>query len=246
MILSKMPGTPLPKRLLRPFKYYEGFKLDNKQYVLVAGNDKKILLAFPGVVFAVITFGAILGWSATKDSTALYIGLTAFIISILFFVVSKKLKPSKFKIFDREHGTVTIPHPFKSKPRYHAPWTEFAGRIMLTPTNAGTPRHELHLFHIPSGKGNFICSSAYEVDLVLSVWSFLVQYMTKDEPLPNVPDLKSYGHTTDGLGTVEEWLKISNRPGFIDPYYAWLDEVKAEPELDEVNAEIEKRVLSSR
>jgi hypothetical protein len=36
---------------------------------------------------------------------------------------------------------------------------------------------------------------------------------------------------------------LENSKGFVDPYYTWLAEVKANPELDEVNYLIEQRVL---
>ena len=46
------------------------------------------------------------------------------------------------------------------------------------------------------------------------------------------------------MGTWQDWETIKRSKHFEDPNYAWLSELKDNPELDEVNAVIVKRVLS--
>jgi len=254
MVLSKMPGTPLPKRLLRPFNYYESAYLDDKQYKLPSGHDKKEFFAVIWILPAVVFIGfllILLGVISTGDTKywfdhntnfiPLFVG--SFLLTAIIYVLSKVVKNKKFTVFDRENGMVTIPRVFLPGPRLYVPWEEFTGRVILTSSYVGAARHELLLMHIPSCKGWFLDASILDVYSVLGFWSFLVQYMDKTKPLPNVPPLRQYGDVYDGLGSWKDWEMLENSKGFVDPYYTWLAEVKANPELDEVNYLIEQRVL---
>jgi hypothetical protein len=53
-LLYKLPGKPLPKRLLRPFSYGEPVSIDDKQYVILGLGDRvgvvEFLMAFPYVI----------------------------------------------------------------------------------------------------------------------------------------------------------------------------------------------------
>lgn len=254
MVLSKMPGTPLPKRLLRPFTYYKSNDLDDKQYKIVVGHDKKEVFAVIWLLPAVVVFGGLLvligvvydGPDTWFDDNPYFLPIFIFsvILTIIIKFASKKMKPKKFTIFDRENGMITIPSVFLPRPRLYRPWEEFTGRVILTSSSVGAPRHELLLMHIPSSKGWFLDASILDVDSVLGFWSFLVQYMDTSKPLPDVPELTQYGEVSNGLGTWKEWEEQGKRKGFTDPYYDWLSEVKAKPELDEVNYLIEQRALS--
>jgi hypothetical protein len=50
----KLPGKPLPKRLLRPFSYGEPVSIDDKQYVILGLGDRvgivTGLMIFPYVI----------------------------------------------------------------------------------------------------------------------------------------------------------------------------------------------------
>ena len=244
-VLSKMPGIPLPKRILRPFSYYENVKLDDKQYVLVAGHDKKELLAVLIVIPGVLAFGSIVFLLATdfQESVYFYALIFSILLAVSLKLLSKRIKPKKFTVFDREKGMVTIPRVFLPGPRLYAPWSEFTGRIILTSSSVGAARHELLLMHIPSSKGWFLDASILDVYGLLGYWSFLVQYMDKSQPLPDVADLSKYGETSAPLGYWKDWETLERSKGFSDPYYEWQAEVKQNPELDEVNHFIEQRVL---
>jgi len=146
-MLSKMPGIPLPKRVLRPFSYYENVRLDDKQYKLVAGHDKKevslVFMLLP-ILYAI---WALIIWLADAETQYLIKSLVALSIVALMYIAGKKLKPKKFTVFDREKATVSIPRVFLPGPRVHAPWEDFAGRIILTSSSVGAPRHELLTIH---------------------------------------------------------------------------------------------------
>lgn len=242
-VLSKMPGIPLPKRILRPFSYYENIQLDDKQYVLVAGHDKKEVLRVIFIAPVLYAIWALIIWLVESETEYLIKALIALGIAAFMYLAGKKLKPKKFTVFDREKGMVTIPRVFLPGPRLYAPWSEFTGRIILTSSSVGAARHELLLMHIPSSKGWFLDASILDVYGLLGYWSFLVQYMDKSQPLPDVADLSKYGETSAPLGYWKDWETLERSKGFSDPYYEWQAEVKQNPELDEVNHFIEQRVL---
>ena len=75
MARFKLPGKPLPKRLLRPFIYEEPISIDDKQLVIPGLGDRVgvviFLMAFPyvvalgsGVIVAISWFfGKVTKWS---------------------------------------------------------------------------------------------------------------------------------------------------------------------------------------
>jgi hypothetical protein len=52
--LYKLPGNPLPKRLLRPFSYGEAVSINDKQYVILGLGDRvgvvRGFMIFPYVI----------------------------------------------------------------------------------------------------------------------------------------------------------------------------------------------------
>jgi hypothetical protein len=68
----------------------------------------------------------------------------------------------------------------------------------------------------------------------------LAMPLDKDGLLPDVVDLQNNPNKTQGLGSWDAWEKGEGRQGQADPYYEWFAELKANPVLDALNAEIER------
>jgi hypothetical protein len=248
----KIPGKHLPKQIMRPFSLpVASHSLDEKQLALVAEGDKRNWVnMLRGFAYAT-TFGAsgivVISWLSGKvdqwsdfDVPIPEIAVIAFVLSILFKLIENKLQPTRFIIFDRNKGTVSFPLALTSGGgRATLPWCEMAGRLSLGPTVAGETHHLLILVHINTGQGPILDDWMFGIDHPLGVWSFIVQYMNKDGPLPDVTDLHHCANTTPGLGTWDAWEKGEGRQGQVDPYYEWLAELNEDPSLDEVNARIE-------
>jgi hypothetical protein len=94
----------------------------------------------------------------------------------------------------------------------------------------GLMRPTLRLIH-PSA-GSFVIVEGAEYDLPLGYWSFLIQYMDKKKPLPDVPFLEKYPNKEPGLGDYESWKEKLKKDEIVDPYAVWLYELSQHPEWD--------------
>jgi hypothetical protein len=239
----KIPGKHLPKQIMRPFSLpVASHSLDEKQLVLVAEGDKRNWVNMLRGFAYVTCGGATLGWIATQfqEPIALSVAVIALVVSFALKHLENKLKPTRFIIFDRNKGTVSFPLALTSGGgRATLPWNEMAGRLSLGPTVAGETHHLLILVHINTGQGPILDDWMFGIDHPLGVWSFIVQYMDKNGPLPDVADLHHCANRTLGLGTWDAWEKGEGRQGQVDPYYEWLAELNEDPSLDEVNVRIE-------
>jgi hypothetical protein len=246
----KLPGKPLPKRLLRPFVYGEPVSIDDKQYVILGLGDRvgvvEFLMAFPyvislggGVIIAISWFSQkVTSWS-DFDIPLPEITLIALIIGVAMHYASKQMKHNQFTVFDRDKGLVSFPKGLFSNEVTEGPWEDWSARLWIQSTSVGAPQQTLSLVYLPTGRMGMLTASISGVDSVLGYWSFLVQYMDKDGLLPDVAKLKDYPNRTKGLGTWKEWEEKERTIGYSDPYYEWLAELNEDPSLDEFNAHIE-------
>ncbi|RFA29870.1 hypothetical protein CAI21_08530 [Alkalilimnicola ehrlichii] len=92
-------------------------------------------------------------------------------------------------------------------------------------TGAGNNEDQIVLMHLERKQMCVLDSSAGGPDRPLAIWSFLVQYMDKDGPLPDVPALAEYPNRTPGLGSWDEWKKGALR----DPFLSWKAEWNSMP-----------------
>lgn len=236
----KLVGKPLPKRLLRPFFYREPFSLDDERYVVVSSLDgSTYVFVLMGIMY-VVAAGAGLGSviSRFREPVAIAVTVIALVIALALHYRFRTMEPRKFAVFDRKGGTVQLPCGVFSKKVIEAPWHEWSGRLWLESSSTGVGRHILSLVHLPSYRLWELHNDVINTDSLLGIWSFLVQYMDKEGPLPDVSELEAYHNRTKGLGTWKEWEESYRGP---DPYRQWLAELKANPELDIFNTEVEKR-----
>lgn len=153
---------------------------------------------------------------------------------------SKSVKPTRFIIFDREHGTVTWPKWVWTDKIYIFPFNEIEGRLAKSANRYGAPLFQLWLHHPPTRTLKMLEEAgAGGVDSPLGHWSFLVQFMDKNLPLPSVQGLEKY-QTTDGLYSYRDWAEKNIAGSNQDPYVLWKIELDERPDLDS-NYEVVKR-----
>jgi hypothetical protein len=229
----RIPGTILPKRWLRPYFYDHPYRIDDKQYVIASISSLKDGLHFVYGSLYIIAGGAALGWSATRfqDLIALSVVLICLVIAIPLHKYGKTLKRNRFEIFDRERGVYHWEYGwFKLKYR-EIPFWKCEGYLVSAPNHMGLMRHMLFLQR-PKGKSGIMLIEGTDYDLPLGFWSFLIQYMDKSKPLPDIPSLKEYPDRDPGLGDFKTWRKKVAKGEIIDPYVAWMAELNKHPEWD--------------
>jgi hypothetical protein len=161
----------------------------------------------------------------------LIIGFIALALGGLMHYLSRRLKPRRFVVFDRERGV------YREPGGEEYPWSEVGARIGVGGSITGATNHMLFLTYKEDPLYT-VDATHSGIDMPLGIWSFLVQYMDKDAPLPDVPQLAQYPNRTSGLGGWKEWEERHKTCYDPDPYYEWLSELRLNPELDEANARI--------
>jgi hypothetical protein len=231
----KINGDLLPKRILRPYWLLPPVRMDDKQYVYPDGDDRKDLLNMVYGFAYLIAAGASLGWIVTgfTETTALLVTLICLTIALPIHSYDQKLKYNQYMTFDRERGVVRIEMGVFKKKIIERSFHECEGRLHRQ-AHVIMMHFALYLEH-PDGFGGFKLLSTGTIDEPLGFWSFLVQYMDKSKPLPDIPLLENYPDREPGFGSHEDWKKLEKQPDFIDPFALWLAELEQHPEWDKLN-----------
>jgi hypothetical protein len=111
------------------------------------------------------------------------------------------MKHNQFTVFDREKGTISFPKGMFQKGTLEGLWEDWSARLWVQSTSVGAAQHTLSRVHLPTGLMGMLTASLAGIDTPLGYWSFLVQYMDKEGPLPDVPKLRDYPNRTSGLGS---------------------------------------------
>jgi hypothetical protein len=229
----RIEGKILPKhRLLRPFYHEYPKRLDDKKYVIPSLSSLKGGLHFFYGGLYMIAGTAVVGWTATsfREEIALWVVLCCLAIAIPAHIYGRNLKQDRFITYDRERGVVRLEYGWFRLKYREIPFWESEGYLVNSPNHMGLMRPTLHLQH-PS-KGSFVIVEGAEYDLPLGYWSFLIQYMDKSKPMPDVPWLEDYPNKEPGLGDYESWKEKLKKDEIVDPYAVWLTELALHPEWD--------------
>lgn len=225
-------GTLLPKRVVRPYWSPAMVSIDDKRMVLEGIGKKDGLQMLSGLCL-VIGGSILLLWfiSNTGFSIDFYVAMAFLAFSLIFYVWYKRTPVSWYKYFERDTGIFETRQGFTRK-RYRVNFHECDGRLSTRPTYAGSVNYSLGLACPGTGGFHLLELSASNTDILLGYWSFLVQYMDKSKPLPDVKKLSDYPNRDPGLGSWQEWEEKEKQIDFTDPYIEWLRELESNPKLD--------------
>jgi len=228
----RIPGKILPKRLLRPYFYDHPYRIDDKQYVIASISSLKDGLHFVyGSLYLIAGGAAFLGWAAQGDFPQLfYISAIALAIALPLHKYGKTLKRDRFRTYDREKGTIRREYGWFKLKYHEMTFWESEAYLVSGSNQMGLMRHMLFLFH-PSGQ-SFLVTEGADYDWPLGYWSFLLQYMDKSKPLPDILSLKKYPGKEPGLGDWKTWRKKIAKREVIDPYLVWEAQLAKHPEWD--------------
>jgi hypothetical protein len=226
------PGILLPKRVVRPFWPPATVSIDDKRMVL-EGIGKRDFLSLLSGLSLVIGGSILLVWflSNTGFSTDFFVAIAFLIFSIIFYFWYKHTPVSWYKYFERDTGVFETRVGFTNK-RYRMNFSECEGRLNTRPTYVGSINYSLYIDCPGIGGFHLMELSASSTDILLGYWSFLVQYMDKTKPLPDVKKLSDYPNLEPGLGSWQDWEEREKQLDFEDPYIDWLRELELNPKLD--------------
>ncbi|MEJ2267392.1 MAG: hypothetical protein P8X95_28530 [Anaerolineales bacterium] len=228
----RIPGTILPKRWLRPYFYDHPYRIDDKQYVIASISSLKDGLHFVYGSLYLLAGGVALEWAATlfRGEFEPWMILICLVIAIPLQKYGKTLKRDRFDIYDREKGTVRREYGWFKRKYHEMTFWDSEAYLVSGSNHMGLMRHMLFLFH-PSGQ-SFMVTEGADYDWPLGYWSFLLQYMDKNKPLPDILSLKKYPDKEPGLGDWKSWKEKIAKREVIDPYLVWETQLAKHPEWD--------------
>jgi hypothetical protein len=228
----RIPGTILPKRWLRPYFYDHPYRIDDKQYVIASISSLKDGLHFVYGSLYLLAGGIALEWAATlfRGEFEPWLILICLVISLPLHKYGKTLKRDRFDIYDREKGTVRREYGWFKRKYHETPFWESEAYLVSAPNHMGLMRHMLLIKH--PNKGSFMVTEGADSDWPLGYWSFLIQYMDKSKPLPDILSLKHYPNREPGLGDWKSWRNKQEKGAITDPYAVWLAQLQKHPEWD--------------
>jgi hypothetical protein len=228
-------GILLPKRVVRPFWTPAMVSIDDKRMVL-EGIGKRDFLSLLSGLCLVIGGSVFLVWfiANTGISIDFYVALAFLALSLIFYLWYKRTPVSWYKYFERDTGIFETRQGFTNK-RYRMNFSECEARLSTRPTYVGSINYSLNIICPGTGGFHLMEVSASSTDILLGYWSFLVQYMDKSKPLPDVKALSDYSNLEPGLGSWQDWEEKEKEIDFVDPYIEWLRELELNPYLDLAN-----------
>jgi hypothetical protein len=156
------------------------------------------------------------------------------VVGIILHIIARRTPVSWYSYFERDMGYYETRVGFLRK-RRRVLFKECEGRLVTGASYIGTVHY--HLFLDCPGVGSYLLMTqpASGADDLLGYWSFLVQYMDKKKPLPDIKALEAYPNREPGLGSRQEWEEKKNAPDFVDPYAEWQIQLKHNPQWDLAN-----------
>ena len=236
--MDKFGLKKLPREIVRPFSICGGDYIDDKELRIAPSWGMGMWLYILRNFAYLIAFMGLAGGVALPRSFAepevipmmVGGGVVGIILHIAFYLI-----PKRQAVFDRATGMVRTPnHPLIRKKATETPFEEWEAVTTFHYTQIGAPTHRIFIRNTRIPYVVLVGQTA-TFDEILGMWSFLLQYMKSDAPLPDVPDLEQYPNRTKGLGTWEEWKWKSRLPDFVDPYEvakARMEREQAEKESD--------------
>jgi hypothetical protein len=209
----------LPQTIMRPFWHPETIKLDDRQFCMRLDEDRPWLIA---MLMLVMSF-ALLGLASIRffeifnayNQQQIYgekfyvevaIAGGLLVGSLLGFYLFYRINQRRFICFRRETRSIF----YSSRgliPKYQErAYDEFQGTIKNLKSIFGKRKSMLALIHKDRKQSVILIRTTANPQSLAGFWSFIVQYMKEEGPLPDVPALYQYPNRTPGVihhGTID-------------------------------------------
>lgn len=203
----------LPQKIMRPFWHPRANVIDNNVFSADLPYERP-LLNCGGILLAAIlclTLAAFAVWRYLHTSVPRAALDNELIFTILFSVLALgtggflihlfiKAVPARHWQLDRKTRSVAVPLPTLVPSYFTDQYDQFQAKILHEINMFGRRRTRLVMEYQKSGQQICIFTSSDATNnMMVGYWSFIVQYMKPDAPLPDVPALNHFPNTTQGV-----------------------------------------------
>lgn len=213
---SDLKNVDLPQTIMQPFWHPDARQLDDHKFCSQLADEKPLLRLYTILMLAcaALTVSAMAIYEILNSAqynllleqflsdpltnqphTNALTGLLA--IPLLYVFI--KAYPPRAICFDRKEHSLLYPDN-SLMPKYQiASYDDFQGKIIHLKNLFGKRKTCLILVHKTSHEAICLANSFGSPQSLTGYWSFIVQYMNRGAPLPDVPALHDYPDTTPGI-----------------------------------------------
>lgn len=202
----------LPQTIMRPFWHPEAVQLDDNRFCIRLELDRPVIAAAIMLIVSVciITVAGLQFYETYMAHTLngipkqrLYQELAVagglLVASMLGFYIFYRIHKARYICFKRDTHSIHFPRQGLIPSYVELDYDEFQGRIEHRKNLLGGRMSVLMLAHDDRKQSILLTSTRDNPQTLAGFWSFLVQYMKKDAPLPDVPALHEYPNKTPGV-----------------------------------------------
>lgn len=207
-----LPDVDLPQAIMRPFWHPETIRLDDKQFCISLDLGRPVisalailLLSCAVLIIAGLRYLEIYTryMQLQRLNQPMYIDLgiasVLLIVALLGFYLFYRVIQARYVCFRRESHSIYFPGG-GLVPRYQeVDYDEFRGSIRNLKNIFGKRQSILALDHVDGKQSILLTRTTRNPQSLAGFWSFIVQYMKQDGPLPDVPALHQYPNRTPGV-----------------------------------------------
>jgi hypothetical protein len=212
-------NTDLPQKIMRPFWHPEAEKLNDEIFSMILSHERPkfiqfivLLLTIPLLYFSITGFlqasASINNINALSDQDIylLLSNLTMLITAFLLYFLFSKIIKQRHLCFDRkQHNVLSAKKSILPKYLNHD-YDDMLGAIECYKNLFGKRKSWLVLKHKTEKYKIRLYYTYDSPQELIGYWSFIVQYMKKNAPLPEVPALHQYPDKLEGVVTGSTYI----------------------------------------
>jgi hypothetical protein len=208
----ELADVVLPQKIMRPFWHPRANEIDNRVFSTDLPYERPLLIC-GGILMTAILCLAVAAFAIWRhlhtsepgteidDELIITILVTVMALGVGGFLINLFIKavPARHWELDRQTHKITMPTN-KLVPGYFTDqYSEFQAKILHEINIVGSRRTRLVIEYPKTGQQICIYTTTDAPGVLVGYWSFIVQFMKPDAPLPDVPTLNHYPNTTPGV-----------------------------------------------
>ncbi len=205
-------SVDMPQTLMRPFWHPVCTSLDDKQFCLTLPHEKPVIRAslflFVSLLLLAVSSYALITLNQLNQLELLlaqplansYTQASLLILATppLLYVFYRAQQARRL-CFDRQNHLISYPQKGLFAHYHEYSYDDFQGRIEHLKSLLGKRKSRLVLVNNHNQHVICLVETLDNPQSLAGYWSFIVQYMKPDAPLPDVPALHDYPNTTPGV-----------------------------------------------